>query len=262
MLSANQDPSGFPCPRGGQKMEATSSEPAPLREKRAHETRERIRLQRESTDRLYWTLAGDFPACVSVMKTSKSGRDGLEPLQNPDGTWHEVASLPMQLPPVASIKASLRFLDEWEHDWVQDHECHKGGEYVTYGELDDADRPYAREMKEDGSWEEDSDTEFLIRCCGSDRPMHWRGLTLQVAASTGNEFVTIKDYVSGNLYHCCKICCQLSLTLCSRASVAHEPTRIPRRSQGVLPIVLTWTAGKGSQGEMDSHCQLGARSRH
>lgn len=76
-------------------MVASNSKPALLPGETAHQINERLRLQRESIDRLYWTLAGDFPACVSVMKTSKSGREGLEPLQNLDGTWHEVASLPM-----------------------------------------------------------------------------------------------------------------------------------------------------------------------
>ncbi len=180
-------------------MEATGSTPALSLEERGRQTTERMRLLRESVDRLYWTLAGDFPACASVMKTSKSGRDGLEPLQNPDGTWHEIAFLPVNQPPVASIEASLRFLDEWEHDWVEHHERHEGAEYITYGELGHEDRPFAREMKEDGSWDEDSNTEFLNRCCGRDRPINWRDLTLHVAASTDSGFVTIKDFVSGNV---------------------------------------------------------------
>ncbi len=180
-------------------MEATNSTAVLLLEERARRTEERIRLERESTDRLYWTLAGDFPACISVMKTFRNGRDGLEPFQNTDGTWHEIAFLPVKQPPVSSIVASLEFLKDWEHDWVEHHERHEGAEYVMYGELGDEDRPYSREMKEDGSWEEDSDTEFLNKCCGRGRPMYWRDLTLYVAASTDKGFVTIKDYVSGML---------------------------------------------------------------
>ncbi|KAM3501682.1 hypothetical protein MY11210_009308, partial [Beauveria gryllotalpidicola] len=130
------------------------------------------------------------------MKTFQSGRDGLEPFQNLDGTWHEIAFLPVQQPPVSSIVASLEFLNDWEHDWVEHHQHHEGAEFVTYGELSDEDRPYAREMKEDGSWEEDSDTEFLNKCCGRGRPMYWRDLKLYVAASPDRGFVTIKDYVS------------------------------------------------------------------
>lgn len=203
MLAANRSASNA-FRRRSNKMEATDSTPVLSLVERKHYMEERVcraenRIQskRESTDRLYWTLAGDFPACISVMKTFHSGRDGLEPFQNPDGTWHEIACLPVKQPPVSSIVASLEFLKDWEHDWVEHHECHQGAEYVTYGELGDEDRPYAREMKEDGSWEEDSDTEFLNKCCGRGRPMYWRDVSLHVAASTDKGFVTIRDYVSG-----------------------------------------------------------------
>lgn len=70
-------------------------------------------------------------------------------------------------------------------------------EYVTYGDLSDEDRPYAKEAREDGSWEEDSDMEFLIRCCGQDRPLRKRGPKLVVTPAAGSDFVTVHDYVSG-----------------------------------------------------------------
>jgi hypothetical protein len=51
-------------------------------------------------------------------------------------------------------------------------------------------------MKEDGGWESDSDTEFLVRCCGEDRPLR-KAAKLVVTPSAGNHFVTVQDYVGG-----------------------------------------------------------------
>lgn len=86
------------------------------------------------------------------------------------------------------------------------HEDHTGDEfeqeYLTYGDLDDKDRPYADDAKEDDSWEEDSDTEFLSRCCGEARPLHKRGMVLIVTPTAGKDFVTVHDYVSGESSFC------------------------------------------------------------
>lgn len=83
------------------------------------------------------------------------------------------------------------------------HGMHEGEwasqEYVTYGDLSDEHRPYVEEPKEDDemNWEEDSDKEFLIRCCGEDRPLGKQGQTLVVTPAAGSDFVTVHDYVSG-----------------------------------------------------------------
>lgn len=153
--------------------------------------------------RLFWPLDGVFPTALSVMKTPRSAND-LEPFfqQIPGGgTWHEIARLPLTEPKVSSVEVSVSDLEQWESDWIAWHGHHEGEpanpEYVTYGDLSDEDRPYAKEPKEDGSWEEDSDTEFLIRCCGQDRPLRTRGQKLVVTPAAGDHFVTVNDYVSG-----------------------------------------------------------------
>lgn len=163
--------------------------------------------------RLFWPLEGVFPTAISVMKTAHTA-DDTEPFFRSDaegpgsggggggGTWHEIAGLPLTEPKVSSIDVFLAEFEEWETDWVERHEWHAGSEsnaeFVTYGDLDDDVRPYAKEAKEDGSWEEDSDTEFLLRCCGDDRPVRRRGIKLTVApAADGDGFVTVRDYVSG-----------------------------------------------------------------
>lgn len=137
------------------------------------------------------------------MKTPRSA-DNLEPYfqqTSGGGPWQEIAQLPLTEPKVSSIEASFYDLEQWEFNWVAWHRDHESDqfnpEYVTYGDLSDEDRPYANEPKEDGSWEEDSDTEFLIRCCGQDRPLRKKGQRLVVTASAGNHFVTVHDYVSG-----------------------------------------------------------------
>ncbi|KAL6895284.1 hypothetical protein HDV57DRAFT_3182 [Trichoderma longibrachiatum] len=155
--------------------------------------------------RLYWPLEGVFPSAISVMKTARSVGE-LDPFFTPNakgsgsGIWHEISTLPVTDPKVSSVEASLRDLDQWESDWLAWHKDHTApefdAEYTTYGDLSDEDRPYADEPKEDGSWEEDSDTEFLIRCCGDDRPLRKRGLKIKVTPSAGNDFVTVRDYVS------------------------------------------------------------------
>lgn len=159
-----------------------------------------------ATKRLFWPLDGVFPAAISVMKTPRSP-DELEPYYQPDtagsgsGIWHDISQLPLTERNVSSVEASVYDLDQWEFDWMAWHGEHVGGEfhqeYVTYGDLSDVDRPYANEPKEDGSWEEDSDTEFLMECCGEDRPLRKRGIRLVVTPSAGNHFVTVHDYVSG-----------------------------------------------------------------
>lgn len=161
-----------------------------------------------ATERLFWPLDGVFPASISVMKTPRSPND-LEPFFQPDttgsgtGTWHEISQLPLTKAKVSSIEASVSDLDQWEFDWIEWHRDHTAPEfdqeYVTYGDLSDEDRPWADadQPNEDGSWEEDSDTEFLIKCCGEDRPLRKRGLKLVVTPSAGKDFVTVYDYVSG-----------------------------------------------------------------
>lgn len=162
-----------------------------------------------ATKRLFWPLDGVFPAAISVMKNPRSA-DDLELFFQPDtggngsGTWHEISQLPLTEPKVSSVEASVYDLEQWEFDWMAWHKDHDGPEfdqeYVTYGDLDDEDRPYANDPKEDGSWEEDSDTEFLVKCCGDDRPLRKRGLKLMVTPSAGSEsFVTVQDYVSGKV---------------------------------------------------------------
>ncbi|KAJ4414511.1 hypothetical protein N0V85_003115 [Neurospora sp. IMI 360204] len=176
-----------------------------------------------ATQRLYWEFDGVFPTAISVMKDKKGAKDDLEPFFNPDtGTWHEISQLPLTEPKVSSLEVSVFDLEgrQWELDWAEWHEHHganyesnwaeylkhHGGdapapirgqqEWVTYGDLDDDVRPYAREQKEDGSWEEDSDTEFLIKCCGEDRPL--RKLDPKLVVTAGSEsFVTVRDFVSG-----------------------------------------------------------------
>lgn len=159
-----------------------------------------------TTKRLFWPLDGVSPTAISVMKTPCSP-DDLEPYFQLDtrgsggGTWHEISQLPLTEPKVSSVEVSVYELDQWEFDWMEWHRDHAGGEfdpeYVTYGDLSDEDRPYANDQKEDGSWEEDSDTEFLVKCCGEDRPLRKRGIKLVVTHSAGNRFVTVHDYVSG-----------------------------------------------------------------
>lgn len=138
------------------------------------------------------------------MKMPRSANDLKPYFQQPPsggGIWHEIAQVPLTEPKVSSVEVSVYDLEQWESHWVAWHGHHEGEpanpEYVTCGELSDDDRPYAKEQKEDGSWEEDSDTEFLVRCCGQDRPLRKRGRKLMITPATGCHFVTVHDYVSG-----------------------------------------------------------------
>jgi hypothetical protein len=114
------------------------------------------------------------------------------------GTWHEISQLHLTEPKVSSVEASIYDLEHWEELWLEQHREHTAGDaqYVTYGDLSDDDRPYASEMKEDGGWESDSDTEFLVRCCGEDRTLR-KAAKLVVKPSAGKQYVTVHDYVSG-----------------------------------------------------------------
>ncbi|CAG8953946.1 hypothetical protein HYFRA_00010907 [Hymenoscyphus fraxineus] len=113
------------------------------------------------------------------------------------GLWHEIAQLPLTTRKVSSIVVTVRTLGSrlqamWE-EWHEDH-VDQEQEFVTYGDLSDEDRPY-RDGAGDGKWEEDSDAEFLIKCCGEDRPMV-KNTNLVATPSAGRHFVTIHDYIS------------------------------------------------------------------
>lgn len=159
----------------------------------------------EVYDRLFWPLDGVFPQAIGVMKDTHGANDP-EPFFRPDdaggqGTWHELADLPLTTPKVSSVEAKVEELDNWEWEWLYYHNDHAsvdmGSEYVTYGELDDDVRPFAEHPDSDGDWEADSDTAFLVRCCGSDRPVKKSGRRLKVEASPERGYVTIRDYVGG-----------------------------------------------------------------
>lgn len=159
----------------------------------------------DAKQRLFWPLDGVFPTSISVMKTPRSP-DSLEPYFLPDttgsgsgsGTWHELSQLPLTEPKISSVEVSVDYLKHWQDTWLEHHREHTGGnaEYVLYGDMSDDDRPYPTEMKEDGGWESDSETEFLMRCCDDDRPLK-KNAKLLVKPSAGNDFVTVHDYVSG-----------------------------------------------------------------
>lgn len=162
-------------------------------------------LSPNGAQRLFWSLEGVFPTSISVMSDTRTP-DSLEPYFQLDpgasgdgsGTWHEISRLPLTEPKVSSVEVSLYDLERWEEAWMTWHREHTAGnaEYVTYEQLSDEDRPYPVEMKEDGGWESDSDTEFLMRCCGEDRPLR-KAVKLVVSPSVDNQYVTVHDYVSG-----------------------------------------------------------------
>ncbi|KAI0397924.1 hypothetical protein F5Y17DRAFT_454510 [Xylariaceae sp. FL0594] len=165
----------------------------------------------ECMDRLFWPLEGVFPSCVSVMRHPRGSKEALQPFFNPDnsnssGSWHACASEPLTEPKVSSISVSCLELEQWEADWVawhddSHHESRR--EFVAYADLEDDIRPFRREGVEDGEWEEeevddDEKKQFLIRCCGQDRPVRKKGQTLLITASgegEGEGFVTVRDFV-------------------------------------------------------------------
>ncbi|KAI1153196.1 hypothetical protein F4825DRAFT_461347 [Nemania diffusa] len=129
-------------------------------------------------NRLFWPLEGAFPETVSLMKHPRGSKEDLDDNNNDgssssdgSGPWHECASEPVTDPKVSSI------------------------EFVAYGDLDDDVRPFRREGEEDGDWGEDSEKEFLLWCCGQDRPLGKKGQTLLVTPASGRDFVTVRDFV-------------------------------------------------------------------
>ncbi|EAA30161.2 hypothetical protein GE21DRAFT_5408 [Neurospora crassa] len=163
-------------------------------------------------DRLVWEFKGTFPSAISVMSNDSGAQGHLEPFfkpadatddQNPEntstGTYHPIALLPMTDPPASLMTVASVDLDSWEKNWVESHEWHSQvhGEFVTYGDLDDDIRPWLDDPKEEDpyNWEADSDTEFLIKCCGEDRPVRTWGRRLKVTPGGAGGFVTIRDYI-------------------------------------------------------------------
>jgi hypothetical protein len=159
-------------------------------------------------ERLIWPIRGEFPSAIAVMTEPHRNTGTPGPLFSPEtGEWHEIASQSITNTKLSYLEASLSNLDSWDRDWERKHMEHADPandecEFVTYGDLDNDVRPFAEEPQErqqDGtwSWDEPSDTEILVRCCGEDRPLGKRGLVLEVRPSPGNDFVTVKDYVGG-----------------------------------------------------------------
>ncbi|KAH7014558.1 uncharacterized protein B0I36DRAFT_338889 [Microdochium trichocladiopsis] len=174
------------------------------------------------TWRLFWHFRGDFPECVSVARVkwveedvepfftpAEEGQQGDDP-SVPDGdagggTWHEIAHLPLTEPKVSSINASSLDLEMLECNWVWTHrefhddncESDDGG-WVRYGDLG------SNSAVDPSIWETGApdyictdDTKCLIRCsCGEDRPVGKSELKITEVPSPGNDFVTVKDYIS------------------------------------------------------------------
>ncbi|KAJ3499549.1 hypothetical protein NLG97_g251 [Lecanicillium saksenae] len=139
--------------------------------------------------RLCWPLEGTFPGALSVMKNMRGALEEKEPLQREDGTWHEIASLPLTEPKVSSLKAYVPMLDEYEGNWAAMHKNHETAEYETYEGLDEDDL-------EDDASDLGYDTKYLAYCCDQERPEDKEGLSILVTPAEGKEFVTIYDYVS------------------------------------------------------------------
>lgn len=151
-----------------------------------YDKRERV-IFNDAFNRLYWPLDGSFPDAFRVMRTQRSANEVTEPLRQADGTWHEVALLAITEPKVSSIVAKLPMLDEYEGGWVSKHrELCENGEYEPFED---------REMNDDGNWEKGSESAYLIRCCGQDRPRNKSGRKVTVLPSEGSDFVTIRDYL-------------------------------------------------------------------
>ncbi|KAG9948855.1 hypothetical protein KCU85_g4771, partial [Aureobasidium melanogenum] len=158
----------------------------------------------EAFERLIWPIQGEFPTAISVMAEPHQNTGTSQPsFDSETGEWHEIASQSITDTKVSYIEASLLNLDNWDYRWERLHMEHadpayEGCEFVTYGDLDNDIRPFAKNPeREDGtwSWDERSDTEILVHCCGEDRPLGKEGLTLGVRPSPGNDYVTVKDYV-------------------------------------------------------------------
>ncbi|KAJ4144213.1 hypothetical protein LMH87_003103 [Akanthomyces muscarius] len=165
---------------------------APFEEQRSDGQRV---LFSEDFKRLCWPLSGTFPTALSVMKTMRGALQEMEPLQRGNGTWHEIAFLPLTQPKVSSINAYVPMLDEYEGNWVAWHRDHEEAEYVANWNLDDHTRPYGKQ-EEDCTSETDSFIGYIASCCGQNRPEYKARLTVQVKPAAGKEFVTIHDYLS------------------------------------------------------------------
>ncbi|KAF9873487.1 hypothetical protein CkaCkLH20_08946 [Colletotrichum karsti] len=131
--------------------------------------------------RLRWYLKGSVEESIKLLEdatvhtsqqdqyqtSSASSTDG----QQPETRLHEVASESITEPPVSSITVTIRELDGWESNWLDNHHPH----------AEDVDSAlYA----DDGS---------LIRCCDEDRP--GPGPSLLVEAGSG-AFVTTQDFAA------------------------------------------------------------------
>lgn len=145
--------------------------------------------------RIYWPLQGTFPSALAVMKTRRSALEEMEPLVSEDGTWHEILSQSMFEPKVSYMDVVCEVLVDYEINWGFWHteEEHASAELVAYSDLDpEVQTQIAGTANQD-------DNEYLMRCCGQDRPMNKHNKSLRVTPSINNEFVTIFDYVSGML---------------------------------------------------------------
>ncbi|TQV90078.1 LysM domain-containing protein [Cordyceps javanica] len=124
----------------------------------------------EDFSRLYWPLRGTFPTALSVMKTMRGALQEMEPLQHEDGSWHEIASIPLTEPKVSSINAFIPLLDDYEGNWVAWHEHHEAAEYVKNSNLG---------ARHEYPFETDPAMGYLVKCCGQDRPEYKDSLTIQ-----------------------------------------------------------------------------------
>lgn len=128
--------------------------------------------------RLYWTLQGPLSESVTVMENHWNPDAPREPYcQSVEPlSWHSISQEPFTTPKVSSISVTIDDWEQYEVNWLDDHEHHADLDTCELGQL------------EGGGSEPE-----ILRCCGTDRP---REIPPLVVKASGKPFVTVHDYVS------------------------------------------------------------------
>ncbi|KAK0657075.1 hypothetical protein B0T16DRAFT_385681 [Cercophora newfieldiana] len=154
--------------------------------------RENVRLHLNTR----WALNGPLESSISIASDYFIIHNKvLQPyFQGPrncsESAWHPLSQSPLSGPKVSSLQLGVEPLDEWDTNWMENHDCHTDpdGTYdpaeVLYGPLPDANE-----------YEKQDEDHHLLLCCGEKRPWGRSTPLIKIEATT-EDFVTIHDFIS------------------------------------------------------------------
>ena len=143
---------------------------------------------------LFWSLNGPLSVAIRVMDDCFYDPDSVPEsyvLPAPDAngsTLHPISQSSLTAAKISSVTVKISPLDDWENTWLDLHRNHS-----EPGDNESDDTHWGQLPDYDSDDDETDFGEFLLKCCGMERP---RPNTAGLLVQASGDFVTVHDYVS------------------------------------------------------------------